>query len=71
MNLAICDSVVEHRRAESEGLGFDLLWELRIFSLAHVLKKTKNHLSLRLMLLHKNERFHFVVACKPNTRGQA
>ena len=39
---SLCGSVVEHRSAESEGLRFDSLWGLRIFSLSHARDKTKN-----------------------------
>ena len=37
-----CDSVVEHRSAETESLRFDSSWELRIVSLSHARDKTKN-----------------------------
>ena len=36
-----CDSVVEHRSAETESLRFDSSWELRIVSLSHARDKTK------------------------------
>ena len=39
---SLCGSVVEHRNAESEGLRFDSLWGLRMFSLSHARDKTKN-----------------------------
>ena len=39
---SLCDSVVEHRSKESEGLRFDSSWGLRIFSLSHARDKTKN-----------------------------
>ena len=38
---SLCGSVVEHRSVESEGLRFDSLWGLRIFSLSHARDKTK------------------------------
>ena len=44
----VCGSVVEHRSAECEGLRFDSLWRLRIFSLSHARDKTKKHLFLFL-----------------------
>ena len=34
--------MLEHRSAESEGLGFDSSWRLGVFSLAHARNKTKN-----------------------------
>ena len=37
-----CDSVVEHRSAETESLRFDSSWELRTVSLSHARDKTKN-----------------------------
>ena len=40
--MSSCDSVVEHRSAESEGLRFDSLWGLRIFYLSQVCEETKN-----------------------------
>ena len=39
---SLCGSMVEHRSVESEGLRFDSLWGLRIFSLSHARDKTKN-----------------------------
>ena len=33
---------LEHQSPESEGLRFDSLWGLRIFSLSHARDKTKN-----------------------------
>ena len=33
--------------SESEGLRFDSLWGLKIFSLSHARDKTKKHLSLK------------------------
>ena len=38
-----CDSVVEHRSAETESLTFDSSWELRIVSLSHARDKTKTY----------------------------
>ena len=46
-------SVVEHRSAESEGLRFDSLWGLGIFSLSHARDKTKRHISLFLYRTQK------------------
>ena len=42
---SLCGSVVEHRSAESEGLGFVSSWGLRIFSLSHARDK-KNSIFL-------------------------
>ena len=39
-----CDSVVEHRSAETESLRFDSSWELRIVSLSHARDKTKKRI---------------------------
>ena len=39
---SLCGSVVQHRSAESEGLRFHSLWELRIFSLSPARDKTQN-----------------------------
>ncbi|CAH3036728.1 unnamed protein product, partial [Pocillopora meandrina] len=40
---SLCGSVVEHRRAKSEGLAFDSSKGLRIFFLSHVRNETKNN----------------------------
>ena len=39
-----CNSVVEHRSAETESLRFDSTWELRIVSLSHARDKTKKRI---------------------------
>ena len=39
-----CDSVVEHRSAETESLRFDSSWELRIVYLSHARDKTKKRI---------------------------
>ena len=41
-HLSLYGSVVEHSSAESEGLRFDSLWGLRIFSFSHAREMTKN-----------------------------
>ena len=44
-----CDSVVEHRSAETESLRFDSSWELRIVSLSHARDKTKKRIFVFLV----------------------
>ena len=44
---SLCASVVEHWRAESQGLRFNSSWGLRNFSLSHTSDETKNILLIQ------------------------
>ena len=70
---SLCGSMVEHRSVESEGLGFDSLWGLRIFSLSHARDKTKNIFLHVFTELKTNHASYFIYKQEQNsgTRGAA
>ena len=49
---SLCGSVVEHKSMESEGLGFNSSWGLRIFSLSHACNKMENNIFLYVTSPH-------------------
>ena len=57
---------LEHRSAESEGLGLDSSWGLRIVSLSHARNKMKKRLShIGFVLTRQNFRLSPSLKCDP------